>query len=74
VFTQQHHELLAETIERTVRSLDYDKDEAGRQAVALFTENLIIALEKDNPKFKRLRFIEAAFAKVNAARSATKKE
>lgn len=74
MFTQQHYELLAKTLEESVMRADKANDEPARLALVEYVHTLTMALEKDNPKFKKLRFIEAALAKANAARSATKEE
>lgn len=68
MFTQQHYEAFARTIESSVMSYDLRGDAEGRRVTVELLNNMIAEFEKDNPKFKKLKFIESALAKANAVR------
>jgi hypothetical protein len=74
MFSQQHYEVIANTIGSRVMQADKAGDTRSRQIMIEYLNDLIEMFEKDNPKFKKLRFIEAALGKANAAYAATKKE
>ena len=69
MFTQQHYEAFARQIEESVMAYDASNDPEGRRVLVKFLDDMCAVFERDNPKFKKLRFIEAALAKANAMRS-----
>lgn len=74
VFTQSHYETIAKTLGNACIRADENRDTKGRQMVVELVNDLIQVFEEDNPKFKKLRFIEAALGKANAVRGETKEE
>lgn len=72
MFATKHYNLLAKAIEDTVIAADSRGDEGLPACMSRFMDVLMDRLEKDNSKFKRFTFIEAALGKANDAREAKK--
>ena len=83
MFTQQHYEKLAETISNHLveieksrfssEQMDAGQHDAANSALTAFAYDLIKIFEKENPKFKPFKFIEAAFGKANDLRKPKEK-
>lgn len=77
MFTQQHYEKLAELISKHLVENEQQWQEptcgARRDVLTGFAHELIAVFEKENPKFKPFKFIEAAFGKANELRKPKEK-
>lgn len=74
MFTQQHYEKLASLIDDQLKQADtavYSSH--AREVLSGFVYEMIKMLEADNPKFKKMHFIEAAFGPSNAQRATKEK-